>query len=308
MKPGKRYEELIHKIYRELEPHAEVRIDDKIMGSISGIERQIDVSIRTKIAGHDILIIVQAKDHKRKGDVNMVGEFNSVVQDVNASKGILICSSGFTRVAKETAKKMGIDVCSAHDANSKQWQTEIKIPIVKKSLRVDYDTSVKFTATPEWIAKIGGKFDARYLQSRFPALQLMKSDGTSTTIFAELVKSWENNSIDRRIGKHKFEYNEANFALLDGVRIPVSDIVIEYTISERCHFNFFSPDEYRGIKTFINETFRASFLRFDKSLPLFSDKSWIYVFNCTELAFKSTSVTVEIFDFGVETYVRAKMD
>ena len=34
---------------------------------------QIDVSMRAEVAGTEILYIVQAKDHARPADVNMIG-------------------------------------------------------------------------------------------------------------------------------------------------------------------------------------------------------------------------------------------
>lgn len=45
------YEELIYQIYKELEPAADVRMNDKILGLESQKERQIDISIRSNVAG-----------------------------------------------------------------------------------------------------------------------------------------------------------------------------------------------------------------------------------------------------------------
>lgn len=69
----KDYETLIHKIYTELEPNAHVKKNDFIYGKNTNIKRQIDISVKTKIAGHNILIIVQAKKLKKPADVNIVG-------------------------------------------------------------------------------------------------------------------------------------------------------------------------------------------------------------------------------------------
>src|ERR1700674_1798165 len=89
------YEHLVASIYADLDENAVIERNDKIRGLETGSERQIDVSIRTTVAGHDVLIIVQAKDQRRPADVNVVGEFLSVIRDVRAAKGVLICSSGF---------------------------------------------------------------------------------------------------------------------------------------------------------------------------------------------------------------------
>src|SRR5262245_57358191 len=124
------YQKLAADIYRDLEAAAVVKHDDKIIGVESGIERQIDVSIRTSIAGHDILIIVQAKDHGRPADVNVVGEFQAVIDDVRAAKGVLICSAGFTEAAIQYAKNRNIDLCTVHDAQKRKWAIDLRIPLL----------------------------------------------------------------------------------------------------------------------------------------------------------------------------------
>lgn len=126
----KKFEELATQIYRELSPGAKVVHDDKIQGVESGVSRQIDVSIRFTVAGHQILTIVQARDHDRPADINVVGEFASVIKDVRANKGILICKSGFTEGAIKLARNLGIDICNIHDAESKNWALEIELPVL----------------------------------------------------------------------------------------------------------------------------------------------------------------------------------
>lgn len=57
---GKPFEDLIFKIYKELEPHATIIKNDMIMGFETSTKREIDISIRQKIADHELLIIIQA--------------------------------------------------------------------------------------------------------------------------------------------------------------------------------------------------------------------------------------------------------
>lgn len=54
-------EELAAKIYAELSPASQVTLDDHILGE-SGMVRQVDVSIRTTVAGVELLIAVETKD------------------------------------------------------------------------------------------------------------------------------------------------------------------------------------------------------------------------------------------------------
>jgi hypothetical protein len=48
------FEKLIAKIYQELSPTAKIVHDDKIYDNDAEIFRQIDVSMRFQVAGHDI--------------------------------------------------------------------------------------------------------------------------------------------------------------------------------------------------------------------------------------------------------------
>ena len=129
MKPGKEYELLIEKMYRDLEPNAIVKHDDQIYDDRAKITRQIDVSIRYQFAGLEHLIIVQAKDYKHSASIKVVDEFRTVIADVNANKGILICSKGFTKSAITKAKSYGIECLTVHSALKKHWETLLKIPV-----------------------------------------------------------------------------------------------------------------------------------------------------------------------------------
>lgn len=53
MKKGKEYEILIKKLYRSLEPNANIIQDDYILGRDTNTMRQIDVAIRFKFLGLD---------------------------------------------------------------------------------------------------------------------------------------------------------------------------------------------------------------------------------------------------------------
>ncbi len=129
MKLGKEYEILIANLYQSLEPNAEVTHDDYIFDETAKIKRQIDVSIKYKLAGVDILIIVQAKDYKHKANVTVVDQFKTVINDTKANKGILICSKGFSDAALTKAAFYNIECLTVHSALNKKWETILKIPV-----------------------------------------------------------------------------------------------------------------------------------------------------------------------------------
>ena len=130
MSDWEEFEKLAEKIFKELHNSAVIKHNDKIFGRQTQKHRQIDVSIRWNSNGSDYLTIVQTKDYKSPADINEVGEFLSVVNDVCASSGILVCNSGFTKDANTYARNVGISLLNLHDALSAKWSRKLTIPIL----------------------------------------------------------------------------------------------------------------------------------------------------------------------------------
>lgn len=288
-KNWKGYEELIHQIYKELEPVADVKLDDHIMGINSQTLRQIDVSIRSSIAGHDILIIIQAKNHKKRADIKVVDEFAAVISDVQASKGILICSAGFTKNAKEYAKKMKIDVCSAHDASIKEWQTELQIPVIKKSIKV------KITIRHHFVPV--GEISIDGIQLPLPEIAIKT-----------FMEKWEKDEISKEPGKHMLYLDRESIQFRDDL-IPIQN-AIEYEITHRHHFKFFVPVDYRGIKDYITQNFNAAFMAFNENIPFLNDGTWKYIESPDQILVKTTLLNIEFLniDFLKRKMIRINWD
>ena len=147
MKQGKEYEIFIYEKFKSFFLGLTVTLNDKIIGKQSNIRREIDVSVKGKIDNVELLYLVQCKDHNKPADVKIIGEFSAVIKDVNASKGFLICTSGFTKTIHTYAKNLGIELVTIEDINSKKWKAEIEIPIlyIWKKLDVAYSPSIKVT-------------------------------------------------------------------------------------------------------------------------------------------------------------------
>lgn len=193
MKKGKQYELLIESLFKQLAPNAEVTQNDFIHGRNSNTKRQIDVSIRFQNLGISYLTIVQAKDYTRPADIKVVDEFKSVIDDTVANKGILICSKGFTKKAKEYGKKVGIELLSIHEASNKNWQTEVYIRI-KKTIH-----KIKLTAQLEvmWYNNTGKKqtitpdnppIFSYNMEDLFGIQELFQNEILNKNLWGELVK------------------------------------------------------------------------------------------------------------------------
>jgi hypothetical protein len=75
-----------------------------LIGSISGVKRQIDILVDARWEqGVSRRIIFDAKLRKRKLDVKDVESFEGMMRDVRASRGVLVCSAGATKGAIQRA-------------------------------------------------------------------------------------------------------------------------------------------------------------------------------------------------------------
>jgi phosphoribosylanthranilate isomerase len=281
------FEKLAAQIYSELQPQARVTHNDKILGRNTGIERQIDVSIRANVAGHDLLIIVQAKDYNRRADINVVGEFASVVDDVRASKGVLVCRSGFTEDAQKYARNLGIDLCNLHDAESRKWALDIKLPL----LWIDY--------LPELDIHFEAYFEAGDSLSQNPQEWIFSANGGKSRIllFDTFEKNWNAGRLDRTVGvTHTISLAQQGIQLLvdNGNWRSVNFLVLRYEVSRKAWLGYFSPKECRGILNLLEDSFRASYFNIGE-VPLIRDESWQPIDDPDKLAIdtKGTLITTE---------------
>lgn len=78
----------------------------KLLGVLSGIERQIDVLIDSRWNdGINRRIIVDAKDRGRKVDVKDIESFEGMLRDCGASRGVIVCPNGYTPAAHRRAQE-----------------------------------------------------------------------------------------------------------------------------------------------------------------------------------------------------------
>jgi hypothetical protein len=107
----KMYERLVASFEVEgADMDASVTPNASLVGSISGVSRQIDVLVDARFEnGGDRRIIFDAKLRKRKVDVKEVESFEGMMRDVRASRGVLVCTNGYTEAARRRAETF-IDV------------------------------------------------------------------------------------------------------------------------------------------------------------------------------------------------------
>jgi len=101
----KEYEDLVCDALRQENPELIIERNIHIAGHLSNQRRQIDIALRGQMAGHDVLAVVDCKRYSRKIDVNDVGSFVTLLNDVGADIGILVTQMGYTKAAETLAIK-----------------------------------------------------------------------------------------------------------------------------------------------------------------------------------------------------------
>lgn len=241
MKQGKEYEIFIYEKFKDFFADFTVTLNDKILGKQSNIKREIDVSVKGNVNGIDLLYLVQCKDFKTKpADVKIIGEFSSVIKDLNASKGFLICTSGFTKTIHDYAKNLGIELITIEDINSKKWKAEIEIPIIYiwKKLKINYSPQIKIT--PELAER--NKTDIIITQKDF---EFVSVDGgvTEIRIIDYLNDKIENEKIDiTKVSSLTLDNPNLQLKFV-GFWVPVI-LTINFITGEIFYLKFIKPEEY----------------------------------------------------------------
>lgn len=96
----------------------------KVIGCISGVQRQIDVLIDARWGDDDVetRTIVDAKCYRAKLDVKDVESFEGMMRDCRAQRGILVCPNGSSEAAKRRAQDaITITLLSPDDLDDFPW-------------------------------------------------------------------------------------------------------------------------------------------------------------------------------------------
>lgn len=252
MKEGKEYEDFVYKIFSEFFKDFLLKQNDRIIGNQSGRLREIDVSIRGKVDNTDLLFVVQAKDYKNhKADLNVIGNFSSVIKDIGASKGFLVCASGFAKSNSKYAQTLGIELLSVEDIESNKWKAIIEIPIIYVCYIIYYKIS----------SSIPGNLLAELFKSQ-KNFSLTNEDQKNFSIdggktflhindhIVNFIKNGKANFIDKKEIIFETPLRLSKFPTFE---FPTSSLIIEP--QKKAFLKYIVPAEYRGIRDHLNKSF-----------------------------------------------------
>jgi len=183
-------------------------------------ERQIDITIKS----NNSLTIVECRIHKRTQDVKWIEELMGKRISLRADNVIAVSSSGFTKGAKEKAKKHGIilrDLINLVDEEVQNWGKSAKVRISFFHLE---DVSIGFLfKSAEVYAKV---------QSEDIVKATQKSRGLVRSILEKVCFEVDSKKPKYPV-KGKFLIEIPNAIIINGLDTKFVEVSAKLSISER---------------------------------------------------------------------------
>ncbi|POB05797.1 hypothetical protein [Halopseudomonas oceani] len=115
------FQRVVFIVHQSLEPEWAVTESNMLPDIYSGTLREVDITAERLIAGHQLILSIECRDHQRAADVTWVEQMYSKHQLLPTSKLVLWSRSGFTREAIAKAKLLKIDAVSQAKNTRPDW-------------------------------------------------------------------------------------------------------------------------------------------------------------------------------------------
>ncbi|WP_370281698.1 restriction endonuclease [Pseudooceanicola sp.] len=234
-------EKLVAKIQAELAPTAAILHNQRLPGRLSGRTRQIDVLVRDRVGQYEILIVIDCKDYKKRADVKSVEEFQGLVEDVGAQKGVLVCPSGFSEAAKIRASGLQMDLYSPVDTDPHKWTVNPLVPAI-----VDFRS-----AGISCGLSVSGPYPFTMPLDMHLTKQVTDADGVGRgSLFVTAIEKWNSGSLPIEPGRHEelsiFE-GETYMENGHGMIVPMKPIV-SITVQRQLYYGLLPVTKMTGFK------------------------------------------------------------
>lgn len=251
--------------------------------------RQIDVLISAKVNNLDIRIIVECKDYNKNIGPGLIGELYSKMDDVRAHKAVLVTRKGFSKQSINKAKRLGITICTVHQAKSDKWAIPIDIPIIIEEITPILEISFLFRLSKE--CKIN--------TNEF----LIIND---TNLYNLFENDWNKNLLNYGNENDLYDWNtdfiKEPYYIYNTNRdkINIYDLNMKYKINKKHYFGFVNNLDSAKMINYISEG-RISLIYKNDDIINYKDK-FILLNNLDELpiknSFKITYIAKPIISFG----------
>lgn len=239
-KQGAEFETLTAEIFNALrnDPKYESVEHNVFLEGIDG-PREIDVLLKGRVGPCEIITAIECKDYNKNINVTVLDAFDSKLKDVKANKGIIVSRKGFSKTAKQKAKRLGITLCTAHQARSEKWEFNLEIPFIINELEIDL-------ITPKFHIPVGG-WDVNELDIWHI---------NNTHIHQLIAEYWNNNDIKSE-GTYSLSPTGSKPAFIkrkkDGTELPLHKPEIEIHIKRALYQGYFNELDSAKLLRYIEE-------------------------------------------------------
>lgn len=249
---GSEYEQFVFEKFKRLFADGIVTKNDHICGHLSGLNREIDVSVRQIVDDVNLLYIAQCKDWKTPVDIKVLGEFSAVIQDVKAAKGFLLCTSGFAKSNHQYALTLGIELVTIEDIKSDKWHAKVQIPFLYIQNNNNFKIHFGFTCTEALVEK---NRDKELIIELTTGTLLSENNGATTMRYQDYLRTRIQEIAPIPLGiKKDFCRPNLQFRLLD-IWVPCNKFsYITLSIAKKYYLKYLTPDEYSHIKDHVRNT------------------------------------------------------
>jgi len=201
-------------------PEVKVELRKKIIGK-SNVTREIDVYAEVPLGPHIYRTVIECKDYKGNIGIEKVQEFLGKLQDLNVDKGILVTKSGYTKPAKEFAKKHGIDLIELRKPTEEDWGGRVKTIHVQMNIYYPeiYDIELK-TGRKELVGK--------KMEGWANELIIIDENGNPYKNLSKIIQENINNDRTEEEKTVNVIFERPYFLKTDGEKIPVKGISFKY--------------------------------------------------------------------------------
>jgi hypothetical protein len=97
------FQQVVATIHQHMAGDADLQESAMLRNRVTGAEQEVDVVIRSRPAGHEVIVSVEATDRGRKADIEWVQQMLGKHADLPTSKLVLVSGGGFTERARRLA-------------------------------------------------------------------------------------------------------------------------------------------------------------------------------------------------------------
>jgi hypothetical protein len=115
------FQDLIASIHKQLASSCQIAESEMFIDPSSGQAREVDLVVRSRVAGYEVVISVECTDRRRLASVEWVEQMCCKHRDLPTNKLVLVSKSGYTKTALLKGRSLGAELLSIEAAKRVDW-------------------------------------------------------------------------------------------------------------------------------------------------------------------------------------------